>query len=351
MKSTLKKLLFCIFLPLFILCGGGSDVGNPDITGVVSYSGNVTADNAMVIMGKAGAAGIVDTTYTSGSDELSICFTLKYFDTTYTDNNGQFTFEAVPPGSYVLLASKNNLLGICKVDHSIYEYSETDLLLEPSVALTVHSQYLYTDTTSLKTKFAAARIEGTPITAAPDSSGIINFYAVPAGDLNVLLYVNDGTIRDFTNLETQYGCGAQLDADPLLAESYWTPRDCGPRHDIDRPYVLWSSPSDGAKGAQVTENLVKTYDIAVQFSHPMDTRLTANAISVFSSDSTVSKDSIWWDGNEMYITLCEKDDQGQCSRTDSLFKTGINYSVVIDTTARTAFGVNFSHPDTINFAP
>jgi hypothetical protein len=99
-------------------------------------------------------------------------------------------------------------------------------------------------------------------------------------------------------------------------------------------------------------NSGELYDVAIQFSHPMDTRKTSKAFSAVSSDTKTVIDSLWWQGADVvYIRLCTKDNAGNCTGRDSLYSSGVRYSVVIDTSAETGLGVKYSFPDTVSFIP
>lgn len=126
----------------------------------------------------------------------------------------------------------------------------------------------------------------------------------------------------------------------------------GPRDPLAMPYVLSITPSDGAQGELVNQHRNRSYDIEIQFSHPMDSKLTNPAVYVKSSDSLTVLDSIWWQGgNVAYLKLCTDDGSGQCVWGDSLYRSGITYSVIVDTNATTSLGVRFPYPDTLTFIP
>ena len=91
------------------------------------------------------------------------------------------------------------------------------------------------------------------------------------------------------------------------------------------------------------------YDIAIQFSHTMNSRITKSAISVRSSDSSTVIDSLWWDAGDMaYITLCTRYGTNECVRGDSLYKEHVTYTVTI-ASAQSIAGVHFAYPENISF--
>ncbi|NLG15817.1 MAG: carboxypeptidase regulatory-like domain-containing protein [Fibrobacter sp.] len=341
------RTLPCFFLLLYS-CGGGSDVGNPDITGYVSYSSGKAASGGMVVLSKEGAAEQVDTTYAQQTGDFLLCFKTVNFDTVYCDVNGFFRFEEVNPGTYVLVAAKNGQLGMEKVSHSGYEESQTGLILENPASVEIQS-YNYSET---EEKFIAAHVSGTTFTAASDDLGTFTFSGIPSGDVEFVLYRADGTYEKYPEFTILPGCSASMTVDPVREPSLWVARECGPRDPLGIPYVIWSSPEKGAFGFEEISVGKLDYDVKIQFSHSMDTRSTGSAISAFSSDSLTEIESIRWQGaNVVLVDLCVKDSTGECVPDSLKFKAGVTYTIAIDTTAQSDLGVNLTYPETIILKP
>ena len=71
------------------------------------------ASGAMVILSKQGAdPGFHEKMRCSSDGSLETCYTLLYFDTTYTDQYGTFRFDSLKEGSYVIVAAQDGLLAL-----------------------------------------------------------------------------------------------------------------------------------------------------------------------------------------------------------------------------------------------
>jgi len=351
------KILGGIILPLFINCGintadgGGVIVNNPSITGYVRFPEGNNAYGAMAMIGRQGVSGIIDTTIEVKHGDFSIIYNIKALDTAYCDMQGSFFFEDLFPGDYVLVAQskETRMLALVNVSCSYNETLTVDMRLETPAELII-KPYYYTNGDA--SNFVAAQIAGTGFTVNADNSGILKFDMVPAGELEIVLFRENNTKEVFYNFKTASGKKSTLLVDPHRPNSFWTAIEPGPRDPLGRPYILSSSPSDGAQGTMVNQDRNRSYDIEIQFSHPMDSKLTNSAVSVKSNDSLTVLDSIWWQGgNVAYLKLCTDDGLGQCIRGDSLYRSGITYSVIIDTNATTSLGVRFPYPDTLTFIP
>ena len=324
-------------------------MGNPDICGYVSFVNGESAGNAKVVIGRKGAVGTIDTTYAQSLGDFYLCFRTVSFDTVYCDRDGAFTFDTVSPGEYVIVASKDSMLGMVAVSHSYYEVSQANVFLERAARMTIEP-YFDTDSNSAN-RFLVANVAGTVISATPDSAGVFTFNMLPSGDLDIVLYNSNGGYEEAGSVTIFPGCSASIAVDPLLGSDYWTVKDCGYRDPLGRPYVIWSSPEMGASGEDVKSS-GSDYDLVLQFSHSMDTRNTGNAISAVSGDSLTSIDTLWWQGSDMiYIALCTKDSTGNYSREVSPFRSGVTCSIAIDTMAQTVLGVKFAHKEVISFNP
>ena len=347
MKNTFPFFRFLIsLLPAFVFCGSGSDIGNPDISGFVSYNDGRRAGGAMVVLAREGVIGSVDTSFAKSIGAFTICFTGATFDTAYCNGDGKFTFDSIPPGRYVLVASRNSLLGITTVEHSYYQETEAKISIKDPVQLSIKS---YAGQGS--EEFLVAHIGGTVYATAADSNGVFSFDALPAGDLELVLYKSDNTFERFKGLTVVAGCSASVIADAARGQDAWVIKDCGYRDPLGRPYILWSSPEQGARGEQVGWSKESLYDVNIQFSHPMDTRKTTGAVSAVSSDSLTRLDTLWWIGaDQIFIRLCTLDTLGECM-SGSPFRPGVTYSIVIDTTAQSGYGVSVAIPETLTFIP
>ena len=309
----------------------------------------------MIVLGAEGASFNTDTQIINDTSGLVIRIRPNDFDTTYSDSKGQFTFENnepefyLKPEGYVVVASKGSKLGIEKVPYTSEGYSDVDLTIGPATDFQVQSRSLPGDTTL---SFVAAQISGTNYYTKPDSSGVFKFNSVPSGVLDIVLLRSNKSILTFKQFVVDPGCNAVLVADPNRSTDYWTPKDCAYRDYKGRPYILWSSPYNGSTGDEAKVNAGQPYDVHIQFSHAMDTRLTSKALTAFSSDNNISLDSLWWQGDdEVFIAFCSKDSSGNCSRISNYFRKSVKYSVIVDTTAQTIAGVKFANPDTLWFIP
>lgn len=358
MKHYFKILCSAIILPLFINCGvntadgGGVIVNNPAIAGCIRFPEGQSAYGAMAVIGRQGYSGAIDTNFEANHEGFSISYNIKALDTAYCDVQGNFFFEDLFPGDYVLVAQskETGMLALANVSCGYNETLNVDMTLETPAELKIKPYYYNHGDSS---NFVAAQIAGTGFTVDADSSsGILKFDMVPAGELEIVLFRKNNTKEVFYNFKTASGENSTLLVDPHRSNSFWTAIEPGPRDPLGRPFILSSSPSDGAQGTMVNQDRNRSFDIEIQFSHPMDSKFTNPAINVKSSDSLTVLDSIWWQGgNVVYLKLCTIDGSGQCVRGDSLYRSGITYSVIIDTNATTSLGVRFPYPDTLTFVP
>lgn len=332
--------------------GGGVIVNNPSIVGSVRYPQGNSAYGAMIIVGRQGQSGIIDTTISSKYGDFFFSYNLKSLDTVYCDIHGSFFLEDLFPGDYVLVAQskETGMFALANVSCNYNETLTVDMILEAAAELTIKPYYYSSGDSS---RFIAAQVAGTGFAVVADSnSGILKFDMVPAGELEIVLFRENNSKEVFSDFRTASGETSTLLVDPQRPNSFWTAIVPGPRDPLGRPYILSSNPSDGAQGLAVNQDVNRSYDVEIQFSHPMDSKLTNPAISVKSDDSLTVLDSIWWQGgNVAYLKLCTNDGSGQCVRGDSLYRIGIKYSVIIDTNATSSLGIKFAYPDTLTFIP
>lgn len=353
-----KIFRFCFLLiPLLFECGintagGGVIVNNPCVMGRVSFAEGHGAFGAMVVMGLAGKGGVIDTVVDVKHGDFNIIYNLKMLDTTYTDVQGRFTFENHSPGNYVVVAIKKEvkMLALENVTCSFNDTFEINLELKPAAKITIKPYYFIEGDSG---NFLSAQIAGTGIVAnANDSTGVIEFDMVPQGDLDLVLLRSDKSMEFFPKLKTESDSNSILRVYNNRPSSYWTAIVPGARDPKSRPYILGSSPLNGATGDQINQAEDRTFDIEIRFSHPMDGILTENALAILSSDGSTSLDSAWWrGGNILCLNLCTKNSLGECAPRDSLYKKGVTYSVIIDTIAESSYGVRLAYPDTLTFVP
>jgi len=352
------KILTAAILPLLHNCGidtangGGVIVNNPSIVGFVRFPNGQSAYGTMAMIGRQGQSVFADTTIVVEHGDFVINYNIKTLDTAYCDMNGSFFFEELFPGDYVLVAQnkETGMFALANVTCSFNVTLKVDMTLETAAELTV-KPYYYTSGDS--SNFIAAQIAGTGfVVKADSSSGILKFDMVPAGELDIILFRGNNSREVFSDFRTVSGEKSILLIDPHRPNSFWTAIEPGPRDPLGRPYILSSNPSDSAQGFADSQDRNRSYDIEIQFSHPMDSKLTNSAISVKSDDSLTVLDSIWWQGgNVAYLKLCTNDGSGHCVREDSLYRSGITYSVIIDTNATSSLGIRFAYPDTLTFIP
>jgi hypothetical protein len=336
-------LFLVTFATLQFNCGGGSDVGNPDISGHISSTDGSPVMTCTVILGPRNCdPGTVDTVKLS--NEIIIHLYHRPFDTVKTDQNGNFTFSNIEPGEYSVLAKKDNLLGICKIDHQKDFDSDMNIELTYASKLTIDNYSSAMDTSPKA--FVTARISGTPITPHNDIKDRLYFSAVPPGVFDIILYRNNRTVDYINDLDVQQNDSVTIQVNPDRKPQEWTYKQ-GTRNIHSRPYVLAYNFKDVLDSTLYNIN----YDCWIQFSHDMDTRMTGDAISVFSSDSLVSINRLHWEGSNMlYIDLCVTG-TAPCADENASLKKGVIYSIAIDTTASTTLGYKLAWPDTITLTP
>ncbi len=358
MKCFFKILCAAIILPLIINCGintadgGGVIVNNPSIVGYVRFPEGQGAYGAIAMIAPKGYSGAIDTNIVVKKGDFVFNYNIKALDTVYCDMQGSFSFEDLFPGDYVLVAQskETGMFALANVSCRYNETLSVDMILETAAEITVEPYY---HISSDSCNFIAAQIAGTGFTVIADSSnGIMKFDMVPAGELDIVLFRENNSQEVFSAFKTASGEKSILLVDPRRPNSFWTAIEPGPRNPLGRPYIISSNPSDGAQGVAVNQDRNRSYDVEIQFSHPMDSKLTNPAICVKSNDSLTVLDSIWWQGgNVAYLKLCTDDGSGQCARGDSLYRSGVTYSVIIDTNATSSLGVRFAYPDTLTFVP
>ena len=351
MKSFIAAIVTRIILPVCLLfgCGGGSDVGNPylPIQGSVTsrLSDGPKAAGARVVLARQGTdpgySG--DSSYYRGIDVI-------FFDTTYTDIDGLFSFDSVPPGDWVLVATYNRLTCLEYVQHrSGHGNSEAMVLNDPST-ITLKN---YTELDTNEPHFRAARILGTEIWDTADANGEIALHNVPAVEkLDIVLYRSDTLRKYFSGMSTEAGCAAELYTLPDLPPERWTPHPCGDRDPLSLPYILEIiTRTSGVVHEELTGN-GRDADMLISFSLDMNVLATNRAIHGFAEGDTVSGIALSWDGSTLvYINFCTADSTDACRSGDDRFLPGVTYGVTIDTTAQTSEGVHFAYEEKVRFVP
>jgi len=308
--------------------GGGTDVGNPAVGTIRSVDGTPVANAEIIIRS-------FDST--------------KVPDTVYSNENGRFQFSSVEQGDYAIFAQKDSLLGITHVKFDSLYDSNIEIQLDEPGAITIRLESLEQDSFSI----LGARIAGTNYLFTPDSNGNLHLSNAPGGEMVIILYDNKGQTTLFKNLKTKGGCEAYIIVDANKPPEEWISGGCGVRDPLEKPYLTWVSPPPGAVGAVARVNRNNDYDMALQFSHSMNTRITGNAISVVSSDSLAGLKELRWQGSDvLYINFCHKAfaEQDLCQNSGA-YKVGATYSVIIDSMAESVLGVKISEPETLSFTP
>ncbi len=358
MIRLFKFFIAAVILPVLLNCGintadgGGVIVNNPCISGSVRFPAGQYAFGAMAVIGYQGGSGSIDTTIGVQHGDFFFYYNIKFLDTAYCDIRGKFSFNDVFPRNYVLVAQskETGMFALTNISVNYNESVNVDLTLEAAAELII-KPYSYNRGDS--SNFVAAQIAGTGFVANVDeNTGLLKFDQVPAGELEIVLFRKNNSKEKFSPINTVSSSKSTLLVDPHRSYSHWTAIVPGPRDPKGNPYILSSNPPDEATGEFANQISHPYYDVEIQFSHPMDSKLTNPAISVKSSDSLTSLDSIWWQGgNVAYLKLCTATGSGQCAGRDSLYRSGTTYSIIIDTTASTSVGVRFPYPDTITFVP
>lgn len=343
------KLLFttCVACVLLInSCGGGADIGNPGNTIMASLSGTVKGPDseapggARVIIGRycelpVDAKGI-DTAYENG---IVIVVNNKLFDTTYCDNYGRFVFRDLTPGEYTVYASLGKYGRIAPVTLDSGE-NETGIELAELANMTVR---LYSNLDTTKVYLKSARITGTPFTAVADSNGTFRFDSVPSGFGAITFFKSDKNLLTLDGLVVEPAENAAIVADPQRDISYWTIRtayhEWNARPFVER-YGVW-------KDSILTPDS-SSYDLFVQFSHPMDTYITSGALHCSSVNGNVKIDKMFWHGSDLLLLrLCMQGDSGVCMGTLSDVQTDI--TVTVDTTSVSTYGIRMVSPEILRF--
>jgi hypothetical protein len=339
---------------MLVGCGGGSDVGNPcvPVTGTVTMrlSSGEKAPGARVVLARRGAdPGFSSETYPVPEDDISLMVRAIYFDTTYADINGNFSFDSIHPGAYTLVASYHNLVALETFEHSTGMEDPIAMVVDDPATVTLRN---YTEIDLEEDHFIAARIVGTEYVDSADTNGEITLHDVPSGTLNLVLYRTSLKREHFYGLKAEPGCEAELYTLPDLPAERWTPHPCGWREPLGLPYVLENIiNSDQAPDTNLAYNRV-IRDMQIQFSHGMDAFSTGKAVHGYSDGDSVVIDTLWWEGgNLLNVRLCTVDSSGNCRTGEDRFLQGVTYGVTIDTTAQTDLGVHFAYEAYIRFVP
>jgi hypothetical protein len=326
-------------------CGSGTVVGNPDISGKVVSSDGKPVSECKVILGPLNEdLGIV--TIEAGTGQLKIVLRSKDFRTAYTDSNGIFTFDTVLEGAYCIFANKDNLMGIFE---KIYPFDEDsfyvgDIKIKPPSKLTIDNFSSAMDTSSKN--FIAARIDGTDITSQEDIKDRIYFSAIPEGVYDIILYRENKTNECIKELDVKSNDSIVIQVNPATPPEEWTYKNAHPTAK-QRPYIVKYS----FEATPISSTYPFKHYCWIQFSHPMESRATGNAIKAFSSDSLTQINKINWQENLLLIDLCTNGRTTGCTDDTTGLKKGVTYSIVIDTTARTMEGYSLAWPDTLKLTP
>jgi len=338
-----------ILLAMLCLCsGGGADISNP-MSGVVSMrtaEGDPVA-GARVVIARSGAdPGIYEgasARLLPGADSMLLVLAQAvWFDTTYTNNAGEFSFDNIAYGKYTIVASHNDHFAIAYVTRNAFTSGSALLVLSDPATVKVR---LYEPLDSLAgLSFIGARIAGTEFFEHANVQGEVLLSEVPEGVLDLILYRSDSTTVRFAGLRTRSGEVAELYALPSIDTACFTAQHSGPRLTSDRPWVLsvYVPAIDSGKGSVLDTG--KQFDIRVQFSDNMDVLRTTAALHPFTDGDSIVIQNVWWEGsNLMYVLLCSADYDGTCK----VGVTGENYGVIIDTTAQSVHGVSLGYKATI----
>ncbi|MBN1603778.1 MAG: carboxypeptidase regulatory-like domain-containing protein [Chitinispirillaceae bacterium] len=343
--------MFFRLIPLFLFalaalqfnCGGGSDVGNPDISGRIARVDGSPVMACTVIVGPRDCRfGEIDTIELN--DGVTIYMEEGTFDTITTDQDGVFRFVNVMPGPYSILAQKDNLYGINKFDHLQYVDSKMNIEIT-NFSTMIIDNYDGSMDTSVKS-FASARISGTPLVTNTKPDQYIYFPRVPSGLLDIILYRKNGGLDNIRNLDVIPLDSIIIMVDPSKKPQEWTYQQKRPMAK-SRPYIslyrLMSVDDTSSYNVQ--------YDFSIQFSHPMEAWSIKHSVSVFSSDGLATLTRAQPEGaNGLLVDICPTGTE-PCSEESAGLKKGITYSIVIDTTAQSIDGYSLAWPDTITFTP
>lgn len=332
------KWLSCAFsglVSLFVFCGGGADIGNPElkmeITGVVRNPDGLRSSDAEVILGFYSTDTLCDSVLKQ-INGFNVKIVMKNFDTVRCSKDGSFSFKEKPEGRYVLIAQKHEWKGIETIT-ALEGMDSLDIRIDDSAQLSIEPHSVYDES---KVHFKKARIAGTPYEIDADSNGKFVFKALPAGTYDIVLFKSTNEKALFSSFCVAPGGTASIIVDPMLAPRDWLVKSS--YHDqYWRPFVLQ---------CKVNTDPYKPYDISVQFSHDMDTWKTGKAIQITSSEGSLTIDSLWWESSEtVYLRLCASDTAGVCSRSN-LIETG-KWTLTVDTMAESKYGLTFIWPEVI----
>jgi hypothetical protein len=330
--AWLSLVTLCLLLPQ---CGqeltnnGGTDTGNP-IHGTVTMSNGSPASNTTVLLGSTDPDSVLDSAI--------------------TDSKGDFAFRNVAAGSYVLTAQKNSQLGIANVSMASSGGADVDILLNAPISIT-----LYIDSLSDTLDITGAKIAGTRFLFSGDTGANLVLSSAPAGDmLPIVLTGRTGMRYQYAMLKPDAGSKAYIIVDASKPPEQWISGGYGPRTALDTPFVVWASPPPGATGAFARLNRHTEYEMAIQFSLPMNTRLTRQAINVSSSDGSAAIDTITWQGADVvYIRFKRLPSLYGIAQTGYgyPFRVGVRYRVTISANAQSIFGIPFAAAETLWIMP
>lgn len=307
------------------LTGGGSDIGNPPITGIVMTSEMKPVRNALVMIGSI--------------DNDTLC------DSVYTRDDGRFQSKGLPAGLYAVSGSTDSLAAIARVVHDTVQDAALTITLDRPATIKLIFDSLFADTSL---KLAWAKIVGTGFRFSRTAARTFVLDKAPTGEMDIKVATNNGTVYTMRKYRAQASCDAYIIVDPALAPEQWVSGGCGVRDPLGRPSVIWVSPPPGSQGSIARVNSNAVYDIAIQFSHPMDTRLTTLAVTGWSTDTSIRVATKSWVGSDvLYLTF------SQTAIPHPMFKypLGTTYTVNIDSTAESVFGVHSAKQYRFSFTP
>jgi hypothetical protein len=350
--KLLKNLFLSLYLSctvLFLSCGGGVDVGNPQtfmISGYVSTPETKGSLDVKVIIGRCDdyipeiSQEIVDR---SG---IVLLLSHRRFDTTICNANGYYSFSSVNSGTYSVVAEGLGKRGYAKlsvVNSDIHDPSQTSITLKQPSKLDVIPYNTY-DTS--KKHFIRAEIAGTPYTVLPDSNGICHFDSIPSGMLDITMYRNDKIIYKFEDLSVLQSSTPKLYVHSLKAPEFWVAKGTGYISYDSRPFIKSYDTLSVNQVAAISNVNTGNYHIALNFSHAMDAASVISALHISAKDTTIRIDTLrWLGGNRLELKFCINDSLGICSPQKLI--AAKPWILKVDTTARSLYGLNFVIPEEI----
>jgi hypothetical protein len=318
--------------------GGGIDVGNPGkVAGVVTNTNDKAVSGAMVILGyDMILPKTLKTTDTVMKNGLGFIFKLHYFDTIYTDEHGEFSFDSLFLGDYVVTVRAPGLAGVDYV--SVFDGSVESLV---SIELTKPSVVTILPAVKGDTSFSIARIAGIPYTAKADSSGTIRFDSLPSGIRTLVLYGRDDNRVVYDNIKIKAETNAVIVADQSVPVNQWVLKNEFRGEDLP-PYVY----KYGRWNNQVSIWDTSAYDVYIQFSHTMDPITTLPAIEALSKKSSLNIDKVRWYSNDIILLrLCVADSAGICDKL--LLEQAAPWTFNINTGATSLAGRRMTWAETV----